>query len=537
MRSSWGIASSLLLVWTSGAAAQPADVTAGTPGVVEPPPAIALGYGAMPGGLEAPSADGLPAGVFGVSLIGGFGFRNKLLSDEHKLKRGIGDIAFAFAPIELLTLGLAFDGRIDKHKGVTPGGDDGYVGDPRLIARLAKKLGPKLTAGGQLAILIPGKDAPSVAASAISVEARGLVTLAAGPGRLSLNAGFRIDNSAKSVVDDDGNDNRMLLSAEDRISLGVSDFHAVVAGVHYQLPLGPKAYLGLEGSMDLFTGAHLPDGVPATDTPGPIIRFGATGGFHFTSQWSAFAFVQGAIVSKLEAADVTAGNIALIPYEPSFTGGIAITARFGGGGSSTTNNTITANDCVKFPEKCKPISVVVTAGLSGSVLDDTGKPVVGAKVTVRLKNNSGTAATDDKGEWTVANVPIGKTVNNKTELDDTAAEVTVEVEGKKPKVATLTLREGTDNKVPPITLDAVLPPGQFKGVIRAAGTGKPIAGVTVKLEPGGASAVSDADGNVSLDVQPGTYKASASGNGYKEQTLDVVIEQSAVVVKQFELTK
>jgi hypothetical protein len=289
--------------------------------------------------------------------------------------------------------------------------------------------------------------------------------------------------------------------------------------------------------MDLFTGAHLPSGVPAADTPGPIIRFGATGGFHINSQWSAFAFVQGSIISKIDEADVTAGNIALIPYEPLFTGGVALTARFGGAKAGGGGNGITENDCVKNPEKCKPVEVKVTADLSGSVLDDSGKPVVGAKVTVRLKNNTGTAATDDKGEWTVSGVPIGKTINNKTDLDDTAAEVTVEVEGKKPKTATLTLKEGKDNKVPPITLDPVLPPGQFKAVIRAAGTGKPIAGVSVKLEPGGASAVSDADGNISLDIQPGTYKATASGGGFKDQTLDVVIEQSAVVVKQFELTK
>ncbi len=496
---------------------------------------MVLGYGAMPGGLRAPSADGLPAGVFGVGVIGGFGFRNKLLSADHKLTRGIGDVAFAFAPIDLLTLGLAFDGRFDKHKGVNPDGDDGYVGDPRLIARLSKKL-DNIAVGGQLTILVPGKDAPSVAASAISVAARGLFSVTAGPGRLSLNAGVRLDNTAKSVVDDNGDDNRMLLSAEDRVSLGVSDYHAMVAGLHYQLPLGNKAYLGVEGSMDLFFGAHLPDGITAPDKPKPILRAALSGGFHLNDQWSAFAFLQLAKVGKPDADDVMAGNIALIPYEPAFTGGIAITAHFGGG-KRATGNGIEANDCVANPENCKPVNVAVTADLAGNVLDDTGKPVAGAKITVRLKNNTGKAVSDEKGEWTVAGVPIGKTVNGKTELDDTGAEITVEVDGKKPKTTTVTLNPGKDNKVPTFTLDPVLPPGQFKAVVRAAGTGKPLAGVTITLEPGGASAVSDADGNVSIDLQPGTYKATAKGGGFKDQTLDVVIEQSAVVVKNFELSK
>lgn len=522
---------------TGGAAAvaPPPDASV-TAGVGETAPPISLGYGAMPGGLRAPSAEGLPAGVFGVGLIGGFGLGSKVLSADHKFTRGIGDIAFAYAPIELLTLGLAFDGRFDKHKGVNPDGDDGYVGDPRLIARLSKKAG-KVSAGGQLTILIPGKDAPSVAASAISAELRGLLSLAAGPGMFSLSAGVRLDNSAKSVVDDNGDDNRMLLSAEDRISLGVSDYHAMVAGAYYKLPVGAKAFVGVEGSMDLFFGAHLPDGITAPAKPGPILRGALSGGIHLNKQWSAFAFVQFAKVDKVSEADVTAGNIALIPYEPAFTGGLAITAHFGGKGGGNGGGGVVANDCVSNPEKCKPVSVTITADLSGSVVDDTGKPVAGARITVRLKNNTGKATTDEKGEWSVSAVPIGKNLNGKIDLDDTGAEVTVEVDGKKPKTTTLTLKEGKDNKVATITLDPVLPPGQFKAVIRAAGTGKPIAGVTVKLEPGGASAVSDADGNISLDVQPGTYKATASGGGMKDQTLDVVIEQSAVVVKQFELTK
>jgi len=510
-------------MWSSSAGAQPADVsTVGTP--AEPVPVLDLGYGAMPGGLKAPSADTLPAGMFGISLLGGFGVRSKLLSASHKMSRGIGDIAFAYAPTDMISVGLAFDGRFDKHSGFNPGGDDGYVGDPRLIGRLGKRAG-KITAGGQLTVLVPGKDAPSVAFNAISVEARGLFSVAAGPGELSLNAGFRLDNSAKSVVDSAGNDNRMLLTAEDRVSLGVSDFNAIVGGALYQLPVGGKAYVGIEGSLDFFFGSddfnH--------DAPGPILRAGATGGYHVNDQWTVSAFVQVAKVPSLSFTDVTAGDIILIPYEPSITGGLAIAAHFGGH-KATTGSNVTKNKIIE------PVTVVEYAEVSGVVTDETGKPVVGAKVTVKLKNNTGTAVTDDKGVWRISKLPIGKTIDGKTDLDDTGAEVTVEVESKKPKTTTLTLTKGS-NEVPTIALDPVLPPGQFKAVVRAGGTGKPLAGITVKLDPGGASAVSDDQGNLSLDVPPGTYKATASGPGYKEQTLDVVIEQSAVVVKQFELRK
>jgi hypothetical protein len=156
-------------------------------------------------------------------------------------------------------------------------------------------------------------------------------------------------------------------------------------------------------------------------------------------------------------------------------------------------------------------------------------------VTVKLKHNTGTAATDDKGAFWLTKVPIGKTVEGKTTLDDTAAEIVLEVEGKKPKTTTIVLVRGT-NSVATITLDPALPPAHLKAVVRAANSGKVLSGATVRLEPGGYSATTDADGLLSLDVPPGTYKITASMAGYKDQTLESTIT-SGVVVESFELRK
>jgi hypothetical protein len=390
-------------------------------------------------------------------------------------------------------------------------------------------------AGGQLTVLVPGKDAPSVAGSAISVEARGLLTIAAGPGAFSLSAGFRLDNSAKSVVDDNGDDNRTLLSAEDRVSLGVSDFNALVAGAYFHVPVGKKAYLGFEGSLDLFLGKD--DQMPAHDAPSPILRLGAIGGYHLNDQWSLFGFMQASKGPKIGDAATTAGDIILVPYEPAFTAGVAVTAHFGG--KKGKGPGIGLKDCVKNPTDpmCKQVVVDLFAGLTGKVVDDTGAPVAGGKVTVRLKGKTGSANTDQNGEYVIKDIPIGKSVNGKKELDDLGAEITVDVQGKKPKVITLTLTEGPENtKAPVITLDAVLPPGQFKAVVRAAGAGTNLRNATVKVD-GGATGSTDADGNWSVDIQPGTYKVTASAPGYNDQTLDVIVEQGVVVVKQFELVK
>ncbi len=471
----------------------------------------------MPGGLHAPAAVTLPRGAVEVALLGGYGRRGGLLGTDHKLNRGIGNLAIGFAPHELITIALSLDGRYDKH---FPGGDDGYVGDPHLLVRAAKAAG-NLRFGGQVGIWVPGKDAPSVAGSAISVDARGLLSLKAGPGLLSFSAGFRLDNSAKSA-------DPMKLSVQDRVSLGVSEFNAVLAGASLSVPSG-KLFFGAEGSVDVFVGSgNTPAGsTTAHEAPGPLIRFGANAGYHLTPEWSVLVFVEGAKVPKISSAELAANDVRLIAYEPTVTGGLGISGQFGG--PKKGSGSIIPHDPVD-------ITVVETADLSGEVVDETGKPVVGAKVEVTAKNNTGTAVTDDKGTYTVSKLPIGKTAKGVTTLDDTGVEVTVTVDGKKPGKTTMTLVKGA-NQVAKLTLEPVLPPGQLRGIIRSTVSGKALPGATIKIEPGGKSVTSAADGTFEVDLAPGTYKIKASAAGLADQELDVTIDPNGVALKNIELHK
>jgi hypothetical protein len=119
-------------------------------------------------------------------------------------------------------------------------------------------------------------------------------------------------------------------------------------------------------------------------------------------------------------------------------------------------------------------------------------------------------------------------------LTDTVGEVTIDVSGKKPVKVTVPLKPGA-NKAERISLEPVLPPGQLRAVVRNANTGKPIGGATVKIEPGGLTATSGADGQFSIDLQPGTYKITASSPGLKDQELDVTIDPNGVAIKIIEL--
>ncbi|MCX5744546.1 MAG: carboxypeptidase regulatory-like domain-containing protein, partial [Proteobacteria bacterium] len=389
-------------------------------------------------------------------------------------------------------------------------------GDPHLFVRAGKRLAGGGTIGAQLGLWVPGKDAPSIVAAAISADARALGTFPVGPGQLSVTAGFRLDNSDRSV------DNVMKLSAQDRVSLGVSSFHAVLAGASYTVTRD-RRWFGLEASTDVFVGSG---------APSPIVRGGADLGLALSDQFSALVFVEVAKVPGLSYVAVAAGDVVLIPYEPIVTGGLALQARFGGPARGTAGGagTVVRND---HPAR---VEVIAYAEASGEVVDDAGKPVIGARVTVKLKNATGSAVTDDQGAWKVAQLPIGKTVDGATTLDDTGAELTIEVDGKKPATSTLTLARG-GNVVGKVALEAMLPPGQLRAIVKMVGTGKPIIGATVKIEPGGQTATSDADGKFQIDLPPGIYKITVSAPGLAAQQLDVTIDPNGVAIKNIDLHK
>lgn len=510
------VAASCLLAAAPSAPARADDAPGGVSTTASPEPAARppqrIGYGALPGGLHVASAETLPQGTVELGLTSGFGYRKGLLAGDHAFDRAIGQLAIGYAPLPGLSLALSLDGRYDKHTG-TGVTDDGYVGDPHILARFAAPLG-KVALGGQLGVWVPGKDAPSIAASAISVDGRALVSVDTGFATLSLDAGFRVDNSAKSV------DQPSALSYPDRVSLGVSRFHAALAGAALRIPLGARAYVELEGSADVFVGSG---------APGPIVRGGGVLGLAVNDTVSIIGYVEGAHVPGIRYGDVMAhAEIPLLPYEPAITGGLGVQARFGGKPAPAGAPQITVNP------RPAPVTVIETADVTGQIVDDAGRPVVGARVTLTLKNVTGHAVSDDKGNYTIGKLQIGKTVDGKTELDDTGAELAVEVASKKPGSATLTLARGV-NQVPRITLDPMLPPGQLRAVIRSAGTGRPIDSATVTIQPGDITQTTGADGKFTVDLPPGHYKITVTARGLAQQQLDVTIEQNGVAIKNIDM--
>ena len=509
------------LVGTS-AFAQPADAPAAKA-------KVSLGTGAMPGGLRVGAAQFAPKGTFSVFGLGGYGRRGGLLGGDHVLNRFTGSVALSYAPIDGLMIGFATDGRMDRHSG-SGASEKGLVGDPRLFIRGGKALA-SVSLGAQLSILVPGKDAPSFVFPATTVEGRAMASVAAGPATLSFNAGFRLDRTYKSLVDADGNKvSQDSFSQEDQVSLGISKYNAFLAGAHAYIPFG-KAYVGAEASMDLFLGSE-----SGKSKPGPTIRGGLTGGFHIADRIAAFAYVEGSKISKLSETILADNLIPLVPYETTFTVGLGLAASFGGPSAPGKKFDVVENKKCQHPENPDPTNpddkdcppkVQKKATLIAQVNDDAGQPVVGAKITVKAGDKIGSAVTDAKGAAVIGDLPLGD------------SEVSVEVDGKKPAKVGQVLAEG-DNKLPTLTLETILPPGELRGVVRAQSNGKPLAAkiaVAATAATPAQTVSTEADGTFAVPLPPGTYTATVTADGMAEQKLEVVIEANGVAIKNVDMRK
>ncbi len=540
----WGLAFVVLSCAAGSALAQPtasADSVSASVAPVAPAEDEShqeIGYGALPGGISVPDAETLPQGAFQLITLDGYGYRKGALAPAETLGRALGSIALAYGVHDLFSVALSFDGRYDRHKNTALGTDDGYVGDPHLIGRFAKASGTTRF-GAQLGVWVPGKDAPSIAGSAISVDLRLLASLPAGPGILSFEVGYRLDNSASSV------DHPELLSLADRVSLGVSDFNAVFGGAHLAVPIG-KAWVGAEASLDAYLGDPPSDGMGgvkvghAALTDGKLtFRGGVSGGYHINDMFSVLAYAQMAKSPYITIAQTMDNNIPLVPYEPVVTIGLGLSAQFG-----NSKNQAQFKGCAFTPEGCPAVETPIVADISGSVTDDSDKPVVGAKVALKLANVTvDPVATDSEGKYVFKGARIGtqaeatKSKPAVHRIDETNATISVEVDGKKPGTATIAKLEEPSTSVPVIKLEALLPPGQLRGVVHQLPSGKAVEKATVTVSPGNAKAETGNDGTFSIDLAPGTYKITVKSPGFASQDLDVTIETNGVAIKNIDLHK
>jgi hypothetical protein len=454
---------------------------------------------ALPGVMRVDSAAPIPKGI-GLAMASGYGYTGAELDDSDTHHRGSGRLAAAYRIIPDLAVVLRFDGRYDKHSGEVGGSDDGWVGDPRLIGRFRKSISDSLSAGVQVGFWAPSSDVPSIDFDALSIEGVGALTYTnpAGTMAVSFNAGYRLDRSDASVEEPER------LSLADRLSLGLSEFNALLVGLGTSYKIGEAEILA-EWGLDLLQGA----GKPAfSQSP---MRIGLGARMPLTDAVELFGTGEFRL-SKVDSAEIMTS---LLPFEPKFQALFGMNLRFGA--DKPVVEKIIVDDTKKEPTP-EPDPTVAFKG----VINSGGAPVPNASLVIRDKDGKEkTTQTGADGSFVLEDVLVGTVT------------VTVSADGFEDKTQTVNLAEGVPDL--DLALEAVLPPGQLRGLVRSF-RGKPLT-ATLTVMPVNETLQTAADGTFELDLPPGDYDVTVVVPGYTDQTRQIHIDDGGVTIMNVDLRK
>ncbi len=455
------------------------------------------GDDALPGVFRTDSAEALAEGVV-LSASGSYGYTDSTLGTSDTHHRGLGRMAVAYRLSGDLALGLRVDGRYDKHF-LRPGQDDGWVGDPRFFARYRIALSSALSAGIQLSVWAPGSDAPSIETAAISADAVAALTWAGNsPLTLSANVGYRLDRSAASISEPER------LSLADRMSLGLSDYNAVLATVGMSYDIGSATVLA-EWSLDLLHGSDAPS---FRSSP---MRVAVGASYPVAENWALFGSSEFRL-SEVQASEVSS---MLLPFDPRISVLAGVQMRFG---------TKSASAPTVLPDvdvKTDPEPVVTTAAVNGRVTSDAA-PISGATlVLVDSEGEEHTTTTDTDGAYVMPAISVGR------------ATIAVSADGFENAEMSIDVAKSGTTEV--VQLERLLPPGQLRGQVRSFRGDGLKARLTVS--PGEHGIETDVEGGFELDLPPGDYQVTIRVPGFKPQERQIHIDENGVTILNVDLRR
>jgi hypothetical protein len=442
-----------------------------------------------------------------VFAAAGYGYTESVLGAGDSHHRAAGALGADGRVLPWLDLALRFDGRYDLHTLPGQASDHGFVGDPRLFARVDGVAGASLRLSARAGLWLPGDNAPSIVWGALTPELVGAASFAphAAGWSITANAGYRRDRSARSAP------NAADLSASDRLALGVSAFDQLLLGVG--ATVGRGAVQGFaEASAALLMGSGAP---PLAQSP---MLVGGGARFAIGPRTQLELEVEASPSARPSAAALAPGA-ALFPILPRVAGWIGLATHFGGERPS--------------PRAPTPLPAVATTAppppvdalLSGKVVAADGGKLDDLKIEATRAGRTAAIAADPDGQFTIQGA-VGETVS-----------LSAEAAGTKAASETVTLTGGPPVEVV-LTLERKLPSGQLRGLVRSfkgAAVAAAIGIVPVDGTTGEAQSVRADKGRFEIDVAPGAYEVTISAPGYATQTRRVQIEQNGVTLLDVDL--
>lgn len=456
---------------------------------------------ALPGFARVGVAEPAPPNAT-FALTAGYGMTEaqEMETGSHHRFRGV--LGASVRPIDWLAFALNLDGRYDVHPddGIE-GTDDGWVGDPRIIARAGSRVGGPLLVGGELVVWIPGIDAPSLEFGATTIDAKLLAAISPeGSGfTAGIHAGYRLDNSAESAPADAAQ-----LRRGDRLALGISSYDAILLGLGAGFRADALEVFG-ELTWDMLIG----DGAPsATESP---MRVTAGARYHASDSLQLELLAD---VSASSRPAMIAAADPYVPIEPRFS--VLFGARYAL--PFDRPEEVVSDDVLG--DGGGPTPAATTGTVRGRVLDPQGNPVAGATVKLTIGGETMETTSGADGTYVFENVPPGD------------AQITIVAEGFGERTASVAVRAG-EEATGDQSLEQAAPSGQLRGLIRSF-SGEGLA-ARIRVEPIGVEATTDAQGYFQIDVPPGTYDVVIEADGHEGQRRSVSVEENGVTVLNADL--
>jgi len=339
---------------------------------------------------------------------------------------------------------------------------------------------------------------------------RALVSATPGAGKPTVAGllGYRLDRSAETEPEPER------LRVGDRVSLGVSEFDALLLGLGVSQRAGSLEVLG-EVSADWLLGSDAPGlrRSPVRLTAGvrhPIVQ--------------PLSLEVLAEVVPTGRPSVTP-DAPMAPIEPRFALYLGLRSR----PVPAPTAAVAAPPPVVTPEPPAPPPppaapppppAPVVCSARGSVVDESGAPIVDAEVVATVGGQEVTARTDAAGHFELRGEACGAGTLKVSAVDFDPATRDVEVaEAAGPALE--------------ILLRPAVPAGELRGLVRAL-DGTPVA-ARVHVVGTDQEATTAADGSFSLQVPPGGYTVEVESAGYAPQRRTVRVENRGVTILNADL--
>ncbi len=460
----------------------------------------AIGTDAMPQ-LANVGVAHAKAGTWGLAATTGFGVLSPQVDGGDGHQRAMGSLAGSITLVQGIALGLRLNGHYDMHPDDAQGSDDSLVGTPALRARLATPVSDSVHLGVDLGLMIPGKDAPSLAFDAARLDMSALATFANSSGLgLTGAVGFRLDHSGNAAPD------LATTRPGDRVSLGLSDFNAVLLG------LGAwKRWTAFELLGEVTWNPWLGTGAPSALQSPLHVTAGAR---YLSSDALAWELLVDGLLSQRAEPE---GN-RLASVDPRFS--VQLGLRFMSGYAAPP--VVAEPDPLIEPEPTPtPTATITTATVRGRVVDKTGTAVADANITIVGEGYERTARSGSDGGYEVTDVPLGP--------------ATLRVTGRRLEPIEQPLTVVAAGVAVDVQPERMAPEGQLRGLVRSF-DGKPLA-ATIAIAPSGQTLTANAEGEFEVGLPPGEYQVQISIAGHGAQTRTVQIEDDGVTLLNVDLKK